>query len=200
MPSASLQLRSLVVFRSLLCDPVLSRLGTLLDADPADARATVDAWCDFAAALFAKSDDLSAYLLDLLMEDENIYMHQSCGKSPVSPFLEACLENELAFMQELSRFDGADIRARLAYEGFLPQWKTSELDFAAAYRERIATIHQRGYGIFAQYRMFTVNEGRIFLSIVGDGLVIMTRGGEKSPRSIFTLFTGESASANTRFL
>ena len=51
MPSASLQLRSLVVFRSLLSDPVLSRLGKLLDADPADARSTVDAWCDFAAVL-----------------------------------------------------------------------------------------------------------------------------------------------------
>ena len=161
MPSASLQLRSLVVFRSLLNDPVLSRLGALLDADPADARTCVDAWCDFAAALFAESDDLSSYLLDLLMEDENIYMHQSCGENPVSPFLEACLENELAFMQELSRFDGSSIRAALDYDGFLPQWKTSELDFAAAYRERIATIHQRGYGIFSQYRMFTVQEGRI---------------------------------------
>ena len=149
MPSASLQLRSLVVFRSLLNDPVLSRLGKLLDADCADARACVDAWCDFASALFAKGDDLSAYLLDLLMEDENIYMHQSCGENPVSPYLAACLEAELAFMQELSRFDGADIRAALSYDGFLPQWKTSELDFAAAYRERIATIHQRGYGIFA---------------------------------------------------
>ena len=161
MPSASLQLRSLVVFRSLLNDPVLSRLGKLLEADCADARACVDAWCDFAAALFAKGDDLSAYLLDLLMEDENIYMHQSCGENPVSPYLAACLEAELAFMQELSRFDGSAIRAALDYDGFLPQWKTSELDFASAYRERIATIHQRGYGIFAQYRMFTVQEGRI---------------------------------------
>ena len=53
MPSVSIQLRSLVVFRSLLDDPVLSRLGRLLDADVADTRSTVDAWCDFAAALFA---------------------------------------------------------------------------------------------------------------------------------------------------
>jgi len=162
--SLSLRLRSLVVFRALLADPVVSRLSTLLDAKPADTRATIDAWCAFAAALFEKSDDLAAYLLNLMMEDENVYMHQSCGDSPVAPALEECLENELAIMQELSLFDGAELRTALAasgFSGFLPQWRSSCMDFAAAYRERIASIRTRGYGIFAQYRMFTVHEGHI---------------------------------------
>ncbi len=160
----SLRLRSLVVFRALLADPVVSRLCVLLDTDPADVRSAVDAWCDFSAALFERSDDLAAYLLDLMMEDENVYMHQSCGDTPVSPALEACLESELAIMQELSLFSGAELRSALAengFHGFLPQWRGSRLDFAEAYRERIASIRTRGYGIFAQYRMFTVHEGRI---------------------------------------
>ncbi len=161
MPLAAVRLRSLVVFRSILDDPVIARLAWLLESDPADTASAVDAYCDFAAALFAKNDDLSAYLLHLLMEDENIYMLQSCGSEPVSPVLTECLTHELAFLQELSRFDGAAFREALSGTVFLPRWKNGEADFAAAYRERIATIHQRGYGIFAQYRMFTVKDSQI---------------------------------------
>lgn len=158
---SSIQLRSLVVFRNILSDPVVSRLQTLLDTDPADTSACVDAYCDFAAALFARSDDLSAYLLNLIMEDENIYMLQSCGSTPVSPFLAECLTHELAFLQDLGSFDGSTVRERLDYAEFLPTWKNSNPDFASAYHERIASIHARGYGIFAKYRMFTVKDGQL---------------------------------------
>ncbi len=160
-PLFSTQLRSLVVFRNILADPVISRLQTLLETDAADTPACVNAYCDFAAALFAHGDDLSAYLLNLLMEDENIYMLQSCGKTPVSPFLVECLTHELDFLQKLGSFDGGTVREALAYEGFLPRWKTSDLDYAKAYHERIATIHAKGYGIFAKYRMFTVKDGQL---------------------------------------
>ena len=160
-PLSSLRLRSLVIFRNILSDPVVSRLQILLDTDTSDTAACVDAYCDFAAALFARGDDLSAYLLNLIMEDENIYMLQSCGSTPVSPFLSECLAHELEFLQQLGSFDGGAVREALDYSGFLPRWKTSSLDFAGAYRNRIATIHAKGYGIFAQYRMFTVKEGQL---------------------------------------
>lgn len=161
LPLLSVQLRSLVVFRNILSDPVISRLQILLDADPADTAAAVNAYCDFAAALFARGDDLSAYLLNLIMEDENIYMLQSCGSTPVSPFLAECLTHELAFLQQLGAFDGSSVREALSFDGFLPRWKNGALDYARAYHERIATIHARGYGIFAKYRMFTVKDGQL---------------------------------------
>ncbi|WP_273524427.1 ATP-binding protein [Mailhella massiliensis] len=161
LPFSSLRLRSLVVFRNILSDPVVSRLQVLLDADPADTASCVEAYSAFASALFAHGDDWSAYLLNLLLEDENIYMRASCGSTPVSPCLSECLEHELKFLQELSGFDGEAVRSRLAYAGFLPRWKTSGLDFAKAYHERIAGIHITGYGMFARYRMFTVKDGRL---------------------------------------
>lgn len=164
MSSASLfsiRLRSLVIFRNILSDPVISRLGKLLDTGVSDVTACVDAYCGFAAELFTHTDDLSAYLLDLLLEDENMYMLQSSGDTPVSPVLAECLTHELEFLQELSRFDGRAVRESLDFRGFLPRWKVSELDFASAYHERIASIHTRGYGMFAQYRMFTVKGGRL---------------------------------------
>ena len=161
LPLLSVQLRSLVIFRNILSDPVISRLQVLLDADTSDTASCVDAYCDFAAALFARGDDLSAYLLNLIMEDENIYMLQSCGSTPVSPFLAECLTHELAFLQQLGAFDGSVIRESLDFSGYLPRWKNGDNDYARAYHERIASIHSRGYGIFAKYRMFTVKDGQL---------------------------------------
>ena len=161
LPLLSVQLRSLVIFRNILSDPVISRLQVLLDADTSDTASCVDAYCDFAAALFARGDDLSAYLLNLIMEDENIYMLQSCGSTPVSPFLAECLTHELAFLQQLGAFDGSVIRESLDFSGYLPRWKNGHNDYARAYHERIASIHSRGYGIFAKYRMFTVKDGQL---------------------------------------
>lgn len=161
LPLLSVQLRSLVVFRNILSDPVISRLQVLLDADTSDTASCVDAYCDFAAALFARGDDLSAYLLNLIMEDENIYMLQSCGSTPVSPFLAECLTHELALLQQLGAFDGSVIRESLDFSGYLPRWKNGHNDYARAYHERIASIHSRGYGIFAKYRMFTVKDGQL---------------------------------------
>lgn len=161
MSFSSLRLRSLVVFRNILSDPVVSCLQILLDTDPAETAYCVEAYSDFAAALFAHDDNWSTYLLNLLLEDENIYMHASCGNKPVSSCLSECLEHELKFLQELSCFDGEAVRSRLAYAGFLPRWKTSKLNFAKAYYERIAGIHITGYGMFARYRMFTVKNGSL---------------------------------------
>lgn len=156
-----IRLRSLVIFRNILTDPVMLRLQDLLRSDPTHIEHCVDAYGAFAAALFAKGDDFSAYLLDLILEDENIYMIRHCGKASASDVLDAALTSELAFLQELSRFDGSAIRSAMNFDAPLPRWKNSTLDFAKAYQLRIDTIHLKGYGIFAQYHMFTVKDGQI---------------------------------------
>ena len=67
-------LHSLVIFRNLLNDPVISRLLALLDTDPSSGAPFVDAYCEFASALLARTDDFSQYLLGAALEDENFYV------------------------------------------------------------------------------------------------------------------------------
>ena len=55
-------LHSLVIFRNLLQDPVISRLLSLLDSDPASGSPFVDAYCEFAAALGIEFDEVEAYI------------------------------------------------------------------------------------------------------------------------------------------
>ena len=83
-------LHSLVIFRNLLQDPVISRLLSLLDSDPASGSPFVDAYCEFAAALFSRTDDFSAYLLNAVLEDENFYVtggRQRQGAKRIKAFL-----------------------------------------------------------------------------------------------------------------
>ena len=135
-------LHSLVIFRNLLQDPVISRLLSLLDSDPASGSPFVDAYCEFAAALFSRTDDFSAYLLNAVLEDENFYV--TGGRSRRSPLLEETLERELTFLQQLAAFDGSDLRSRAPEAALLPAWKTSEADFYASYREALADLPKNG--------------------------------------------------------
>ena len=156
-----IKLHSLVVFRNLLHDPVLQKLDALLQTPAADTAACVDAYCAFSAALFSKTDHFSSYLLKAVLEDENIYILKICGPKPVSDVLHTCLDRELRFLQELSHFDGASFRTALCYDGFLPMWGTRPFDFAEVYRGHVETLGQHGYGIYAKYHVFTVQNGKL---------------------------------------
>ena len=155
-----IRLHSLAIFRGLLEDPVVSQLDALLRAQPSDAEACVDAYCAFAAALYEKGGDLSAYLLKAVLEDENLYIRRAASGADVPAELAECLRRELCFLQELSRFDGEALRIALN-DLPLPFWRTQKLDFAACYEENIRTLPLHGYGIYAKYHVFTVHNGTI---------------------------------------
>ena len=152
-------LHSLVIFRNLLKDPVISRLSSLLDISPCSGASFVDAYCEFASALFAGTDDFSAYLLNAVLEDENFYI--TGGRSRHSACLDTCLEQELSFLQHLSRFDGSAYRSQAPEGAMLPAWNTSETDFLSAYRETLENLPKKGYGIYAKYHVFTVADGHL---------------------------------------
>ena len=152
-------LHSLVIFRNLLNDPVISRLLALLDTDPSSGAPFVDAYCEFASALLARTDDFSQYLLGAALEDENFYV--TGAGSRTSGLLDSRLETELKFLQRLSQFDGSGCRSAAPEGALLPVWTTSPQDFVAAYRETLENLPQKGYGIYAKFHVFTLAVGRL---------------------------------------
>ncbi len=154
------RLRSLVIFRGLLKNNVMKKLLALLTADTAHTCAAVDAYCAFAQALYEHGDNFSDYLLKAVLDSENLYVLQSCdGK--ISAQVEKCLHEELRFLQELSLFDGSSLRSEMHYAHFLPLWEITAHDFATIYAQRMENLPREGYGIFAKYHVFTVQEGRL---------------------------------------
>ena len=153
----SKKLGSLVIFRNILKLPIINSLIALDKTDSADESTLIYAYGEFMSNLLAENIDFSKYLLRVVLEDENIYTSYRISSKGTDKLYEDMLDRELAIIEEISRYDGTDVR-ELARSENLPIWRTSDIDFTTLYHERMAQINTKGYGIFAKYRMFVIGE------------------------------------------
>ncbi|MBR1690491.1 MAG: ATP-binding protein [Oscillibacter sp.] len=150
------QLEGLVVFRALLDDPVVSALEQML-AVCADEGELAGPCAEFESALFQHTDNWSQYLCGVVMESENICI-RSCARGPLSPVLQSSLDRELRFLDGLARLRLSDLPGA---PDFLTGWVTEDVDLPARYRRRMEEVTIWGYGLFAHYHVFTVEDGRL---------------------------------------
>ena len=155
------RLTGLVVFRQLLQDPVVAACGEMLSARVQGDSGDFSAACaGFEAALFQSSDSWSRYLREAVLESENVCIRgQAVGKTPV---LRESLRRELAFFDQLSQLRLEDLTAGLPDPPvFLVGWEVSPTEIAREYLRRMEDVGSKGYGIFARYHVFTVEDGHL---------------------------------------
>ena len=164
------RLHGLVVFRSLLDDPVVAKLVDLTDRMEAGAPGygpVCDAVAQFEAALFEHTTNWGSYLSAAVLEAETVCVRQAASGT-LAPALQTALDSELAFLQALC---GLTLDELLAAAGsatgqaqelaFLPRWETSGIDLPAAYAQRMSEVGRKGYGMFAKHHVFTVENGQL---------------------------------------
>ena len=164
------RLHGLVVFRSLLDDPVVARLVDLTDRMEAGAPGygpVCDAAAQFEAALFEHTTNWGSYLSAAVLEAETVCVRQAASGT-LAPALQTALDSELAFLQALC---GLTLDELLAAAGsatgqaqelaFLPRWESSGIDLPAAYAQRMSEVGKKGYGMFAKHHVFTVENGQL---------------------------------------
>ena len=164
------RLHGLVVFRSLLDDPVVAKLLDLTDRMEAGAPGygpVCDAVAQFEAALFEHTTSWGSYLSAAVLEAETVCVRQAASGT-LAPALQTALDSELAFLQALC---GLTLDELLAAAGsatgqaqelaFLPRWETSGIDLPAAYAQRMSEVGKKGYGMFAKHHVFTVENGQL---------------------------------------
>ena len=164
------RLHGLVVFRSLLDDPVVAKLLDLTDRMEAGAPGygpVCDAVAQFEAALFEHTTNWGSYLSAAVLEAETVCVRQAAS-GILAPALQTALDSELAFLQALC---GLTLDELLTAAGsatgqaqelaFLPRWETSGIDLPAAYAQRMSEVGKKGYGMFAKHHVFTVENGQL---------------------------------------
>jgi predicted AAA+ superfamily ATPase len=161
----NLLFHSLVIFRGLLSDKVMLRFFDLLNSlSKGDSSQQVEKYASFVSLLFKTCDNLTDYMLDLILRDDNFYI-VGCGQGkPKNSRMEDCLANELKILQEISQISAKDIKDRLEYDEYLPSYDTRDVDLLKEYRKRISSIKVCGYGIYSKHHMFTV-KGKEILPI-----------------------------------
>ena len=157
---------SMVIFRNLLKDPVINKFIDMTENMDKDVSEAVRAYSEFVSKLFESNINFSDYILNIVLEDENIYMLKKSENNDVDTILEDCLLNELKILENLSRVTSAEIKSEIPYSGFFADWRTSDYDFVKIYKDRIKNIHSHGYGIFAKYHTFMLKETPDGTSIV----------------------------------
>ena len=157
-----LQAKTLVIFKSLHKQSVFEKFLAAVQASLADDSETAVAqYCDFVSELYTYSDDLTEYILKLVLENENLFMLRKGEGKPTGVLLEECLASELETIQEIAEIPCEQIISGIGYDGFLPRYKTQELDFSQIYADRIHKIAKYGYGIYSQYHVFVIENAAI---------------------------------------
>ena len=97
------RLHGLVVFRSLLDDPVVAKFADLTDRMEAGAPGcgpVCDAVAQFEAALFEHTTNWGSYLSNAVLEAETICVRQAAA-GQLDALLQSALDSELQFLQQL---------------------------------------------------------------------------------------------------
>lgn len=152
---------SIVVLYDVTQDHTVNSLWKLLDNwTEKPVSEFIEQYSTFVEALYKENINLSEYILKKVLEDDNFYIVGKVQGKVFDSLIVETVENELKVFQELSALTPEDITADIDYDGFLPKWKTSEIDFVAEYNKRLENIGKYGYGKYSQNRMFIVRDGK----------------------------------------
>ncbi len=154
---------SLAVFRNVVKHKTVEKLLKLLSDisdKTADMKCLINEYSEFVSELYDHSDNLTRFILDIVLEDENIYMLKKGAGEPISPLLEERLASELIILENLAKISCGDVERAIGYSG-LAKWKTEDIDFSKIYEERICEINKYGYGIYAKNHIFVIKKGKI---------------------------------------
>ena len=157
-----LQLDSLAVFSQIKKDPVIRKLRRLLKALCAnDTEAAVAAWGSFAAALLPHTASLTEYVKSRVMEDDNFYVKEKASGRPTDREADEAARREIDILQNVCAFSSQDAADAIDYDGYLPSWRTEASDLHRDFAEKLESIGRTGYGIYARYSFFRVDQGSI---------------------------------------
>lgn len=157
-----MQIDSLTVFSHIKQDEVISSLRRLLDAlTTKSGDDTVRLYSEFTAALYPHTASLTNYVRTLMIQDDNFYVKsRAAGLEPDVEIMDA-VDAEIDILCSIAALKSEDIRSAINYDGYLPLWKTHDADLRYDFMEKLRNITKTGYGIFAKYAFFRVDNGQI---------------------------------------
>ena len=150
------KLSSLVIFRNLLSDEVIKSFAQMLDTEDMTEQEIIYNYCEFTHKLFMHTSCISDYVLNAVLDDENMYIKSKLsGKE--NKLFDSMLSRELDIISELAAFDGEEIRKQICCVD-LPVWNTCKYDIKTLYSDRMNEINTKGFGIYARHKMFVLDD------------------------------------------
>ncbi len=184
MQNLNLEIHSLVIFRSILNDNVTKNLIRLLSTQEKNTLEKIENYSEFTSSLFSKTTNLSKYFLNLVLEDENIYVKKYALGNKVEDIFKKSLVEELKVIEKISKITSEDIKKNIDYKGFLPDWRNENYDFYSKYMDRMDNISSYGYGMYSKYHTFRAVDGRVIPVKNPDNITLEDLKGYKRERKL----------------
>ena len=151
-------IKNAVIFNKLCEDPVILALTKLLENHEHERSMAHGLCCDLARALYPFGDNLTDYIFEATICDENTYIEKLARGEAPSLALEQQATAELRALSMLGSLDSDYFVERFTLEAHCPKWSARKIDLAAEYAALAKSAPKRGYGIFAKHHVFRVTE------------------------------------------
>ena len=157
-----LEIDSLTVFADVKNDAVVCRLRELLEVlCSKDQTNAVSCYSNFVTALYPSTVSLTDYIRTLILQDDNFYVKKKAAAKLIDPEITEAVEHELAVLQNIAALTSDEVRGYIDYDEYLPSWTNHPVDLHYDFMEMINNVSKLGYGIFAKYNFFRLDEGEI---------------------------------------
>ncbi len=162
-----LQLKALTIFRDLKQHPIIySLLDVLESLNCEDGEYILEMYSALCAEIYESGGDLAGFIKDYIKTGDNLYVEKHLVGG-VTPEMERALSGELDVLQKLSRLSSEDILNAMKEMNAeleriaLPTWNNSKIMAKKEFDAMIKTLDTKGYGIFADSKMFKVRDGEL---------------------------------------
>ena len=163
---------SLALFRNVRQkEPLKSLCDFLLKMGPGfSMEEMIDSYGHFVSVLYEmRADaDLSAAIWDALYEDMNPYLRHRIDTlirpdetMKASTLLKLTAERELDLLTRIGNYTSYDFKDAMVYDGYLPDFRSSHIDFKTRYMTMMDQIGTMGYGVYAKYHFFRIKDGAL---------------------------------------
>lgn len=157
-----MEIESLTVFSNIRDDKAITQLRGIYDAvRTGNTAAAVRHYSNFTAQLYPYTASFTDYIRTLVLRDDNFYVKNTAAGMHIADEIKQALENELIVLQKLASLTSSQVREFIGYEGFLPAWTVQHTDLQSDFMEKLSNIDKVGYGIYAKYTFFRLDDGEI---------------------------------------
>ena len=160
-----LKIKALSVFRSLVKDAVISSLLAYIDnISDNNQESAVYSYAEFVSKLYhSRHESLGGYVRSIVSNDENCYINAVGRNKEPSDVIKESVKREIAVLQQIASLTSKELLEPISeYSSILPEFEIKNIDLLEDYKHRCENIGKYGYGIYAKYHMFYVEqEGNI---------------------------------------
>lgn len=154
-----LDISMLSVFRALLDKPLIKKFVEFSSAKSEEEK--INSYAEMVSEIYRDGGSLTEAVRRLIFEDENVYVKTRALGKKVSESVLFAASHELAVLSDFASLTKDDFKEELSLE-YLSPFSSEKCDFVAEYENRLNIIQLCGYGIFASYPMFRLdNKGEI---------------------------------------